>query len=538
MSCHRVNGIDRCFVSKAASLALFWSFAVSMAIGLPSVILDKQFLIYSYSDPYSLIMYTIIEIPACFYPLAGFLADNLFGRYRVITQSLYCLSLGLVVSATLLWLIYMLNKYSSLNELVLAFRILMTLIIVLIAAGVVGFHANVIQFATDQLHDSPSDHHCLFVHWFVWVWSLGSFIFRVAVEMSWAKWVSIIFILVLALLLVGSLALDRCRKGWFLVDPPRINPYKLVYRVTRFAWRHKVPVHRSAFTYCEDEIPCGLDLGKYKYGGPFTTEQVEDVKAFYGILRVLLALGPVFFLDISADDILYQFSAHVSTTNTYSEFFIRDGWISSLLSVAVLPVYICLVRPFVFNYIPGMLKRIGLGVLLMLASCGCTLVMLTVAHVEQEEVFGCMFDQLGSNASVLLFPSQYAPYAQRCLASLFTVLLYPALYEFICSQSPHAMKGLLLGLCFAIKGLFEFVGLVTVLLFTIFAKKQVLPSCGMEYYILNVAVGVVALVVYSCIARRYKYRVRDEPCHVHRFVEEYYSKLQKEKFYDYSSSMD
>ena len=61
-----------------------------------------------------------------------------------------------------------------------------------------------------------------------------------------------------------------------------------MYRVTKFAYQHKVPVHRSAFTYCEDELPSGLDLGKSKYGGPFTTEEVEDVKAFYGILKVLL----------------------------------------------------------------------------------------------------------------------------------------------------------------------------------------------------------------------------------------------------------
>ena len=48
----------------------------------------------------------------------------------------------------------------------------------------------------------------------------------------------------------------------------------LVYRVTKFARRHQIPVHRSVFTYCEDEVPMGLDLGKEKYGGPFTTEQL------------------------------------------------------------------------------------------------------------------------------------------------------------------------------------------------------------------------------------------------------------------------
>ena len=70
--------------------------------------------------------------------------------------------------------------------------------------------------------------------------------------------------------------------------------------MTKFARQHKVPIHRSAFTYCEDDILTGLDLGKNKYGGPFTTEQVDNVKAFYGILKIVFYLGITFFLDIAS----------------------------------------------------------------------------------------------------------------------------------------------------------------------------------------------------------------------------------------------
>ena len=55
----------------------------------------------------------------------------------------------------------------------------------------------------------------------------------------------------------------------------------------------------------------GLDLGKKKYGGPFTTEQVEDVKAFYGILKVLFSFGVVFFLSFAADSTLQYFDISV-----------------------------------------------------------------------------------------------------------------------------------------------------------------------------------------------------------------------------------
>ena len=55
------------------------------------------------------------------------------------------------------------------------------------------------------------------------------------------------------------------------------NPYKLVYGVIQFAIKHKHPIKRRAFTYCNDERPSRIDYGKQSYGGPFTTEQVEDV---------------------------------------------------------------------------------------------------------------------------------------------------------------------------------------------------------------------------------------------------------------------
>ena len=47
---------------------------------------------------------------------------------------------------------------------------------------------------------------------------------------------------------------------------------------------------RSAFTFCEEIIPSCIDFGKSKYGGPFTTEQVEDVKTFFKIVRIALII--------------------------------------------------------------------------------------------------------------------------------------------------------------------------------------------------------------------------------------------------------
>ena len=73
---------------------------------------------------------------------------------------------------------------------------------------------NALQFGMDQLHDSPTEASILFIHWYVWLYYAGS-------------------------LFVGfidfiAVCIQR-KKLWFLLEPAGINPYKLVYRVVKFA---------------------------------------------------------------------------------------------------------------------------------------------------------------------------------------------------------------------------------------------------------------------------------------------------------------
>ena len=71
------------------------------------------------------------------------------------------------------------------------------------------------------------------------------------------------------------------------IDQTGDHPLKLIYNVLKYAWKHKCPENRSAFTYWEEDIPQCIDLGKSKYGVPFTTEEVEDTKTFFSILYSL-----------------------------------------------------------------------------------------------------------------------------------------------------------------------------------------------------------------------------------------------------------
>ncbi len=112
--------------------------------------------------------------------------------------------------------------------------------------------------------------------------------------------------------------------------------------------------------------------------------------------------------------------------------------------------------------------------------------------------------------------------AQHTLSALFKMLVYISVWEFICCQSPHSMKGLIFGVFYAIQGLFRFIAAALIGLFDYFWHIPNL-NCGTGFLLVNVAIGLTAFLVYVCVSKRYKYRMRDEPSHVRRYAEEYYS---------------
>ena len=313
-----------------------------------------------------------------------------------------------------------------------------------------------------------------------------------------------------------------------------------------------MPVRRSAFTYCEDDIPSGLNLAKHKYGGPFSTEQVEDVKAFYGISKVLFALGLVLFLTFATDGTLYQFTKHgtefdvvdgkTANRELYNQqpvkmLLINSGLLTHLVSVLAIPLHLFLIRPFFYSHIPGMLKRMALGAVMSVLALTCTLAVGVWAHARHSNV-GCMFDSTSTRVilnitgagDLLNTSSNTGPFYDtsiiaipRILQSLSDMLICIALYEFICSQSPHSMKGLLIGLSFTVKGLFQFLAAAVTLQFAL-SYSSTHISCGVSYYVMNIGVGVVAMFIFSLVARRYRNRERDELANIHMYAEEYYSK--------------
>ena len=136
-------------------------------------------------------------------------------------------------------------------------------------------------------------------------------------------------------------------------EPVVQNPYMLVYKVIKYALQNKHPQRRSAFTYCEDKLLSRIDFGKSKYGGPFTTEQVEDVKTFLRVLAVTTFCSLVpseAFIVYKHSDKLMQLISHHS--NTTSECFVAAiaSDLQFLCRIILIPVHEFIIYPLLYRY--------------------------------------------------------------------------------------------------------------------------------------------------------------------------------------------
>ena len=94
------------------------------------------------------------------------------------------------------------------------------------------------------------------------------------------------------------------------------------------------------------------------------------------------------------------------------------------------------------------------------------------------------------------------------------------------------MKGLIIGVFFAIRGLFHFLNSIIIIPFSLvhpWASKEMLEhppvtNCGFVYLLFTCVVGLIGLILFSVAAKKYKYRQRDEGLFSQQVVEDIYDR--------------
>ena len=544
-----------CLPSKAANIlvclavvvgvmhAIFTCLFVLVAI----CVVGGKFIDVSYAIIFS---YLAMMIAVFLYPLSGFVADVILGRYRVMVISMCSIvvSFLFIVSSVVL---IMLNldsfPFSWPNTEFTLLIIFAASFYLTFGVGVVAYHANFIQFGLDQLMEAPSEYLSLLIHWMIWADNFGfAVIIPLAATTVCRNRTTVAAItcgvpLLCLVMLSIFLVFICCKHYWFYAEPEQRNPYKMVIKVLNFAIKHNYPLQRSAFTYCDDERPSRLDFAKERFGGPFSTEQVEDVKTFLRIFIILLAVGSVFVLEVSSSSFgLPLISVHISFKPKYfcdaNWIIIESGTLRYIISAVVLPIYMCIV--FKINQIPSILTRLGIGIFIYLIGTLSILLTDVLGHASNSNTTAqCMLDITFDNySSTLQIPRLRMHWATLIFPNIFLgigpLLVFISTLEFISAQSPHSMKGLIVGLCFTINRLFQLFGSIALLPFsskTIWQSKHMkehppVTNCVFGYLSFVFVFALIGFILFLVAAKRYKFRERDDRPYDQRFVVSIYDK--------------
>ena len=551
-----------CLPSKAATILLLWTaiFSYAEALILAAATIDSLSAPHSYKTyevRTGLIAYASLAVIMITYPLWGYVADFCCGRFKVVMTCICLLTVVFVLlCSTALLLIGKdiggADKLGSIFKSDIVISILGITCFIIFLVGISGYKANFIQLGLDQLHEAQSEYLGLFAHYAILVSSIGVLASTVVVDTSLfytknIKLKDIVIDTVLFTLATGALVLlliTCCKRRWFYVELPQKNPYKTVYKVLQFARRYKYPLQRSAFTYCDDYLPSRIDFAKERYGGPFSTEEVENVKTLFRIIAILISLGPVFALQVPASRYIFPlFSYHthlLKGPNTHWIRLVENGLLMSLAENILLLFYIWYTFSYLRKRIPKMLVRLMAGIIFSLLGVISMLITDAVGHsvvsknISTNATVQCIFQVTTFNYTIDHQPLNmhwYVLIPPSVFLGIGPLVVIATTIEFISAQSPHSMKSLLIGVFFAIQGFSKLIGYLLTLPFSAsnYWKDKSGISCGSVYLLIISIVGLVGLISFSVAAMRYKYRKRDDENFRQRDVEEVYTRYLSQR---------
>ena len=500
----RVKYQWRYFKKKGVAIVLFWSFTVFLVFNY-LINLNVEFPMNQHKRKYW--YFTGMSGATMFFPMVGWIADVHVGRYT-------CIKFSMVImwfSAILLFLAYALEPIYSCPALIIVFT-------VTLAIGVGGFQINGIQFCVDQLLDSSSTEIISYITWYVWSYFSSYLLIQYTQVFQHSKIVSDLWIPVLLTLAVSS---DFLFNYLLVKEPVTQNPLKLIFNVLRYAVKNKYPRQRSVFTYWNDGYT-RIDLAKTKYGGPFTTSQVEDVKMFFRIL-VLMIPGCIFIGTSLSADRIYMFIASQFHNESHSSHQLDQHyfWKLSVINfgyifiVLFVPLYeLCLFPLLKFLPTFKIKTRLAIGTLLILINIfSLTILELTVQVNTNKSNVNRTKNCLLSHTDVDKYDiSEPIFYYWLIILSLIQVIgeyvVITGSIELICAQFPYSMKGLIFGNSYAGLGFTQL--LVHFSTYYIFIKISVMGCIFwflLTYSVLALLATVLGFLAYMCW---YKDRERNE----------------------------
>ena len=493
----------QCISSKSVILLILWDSLMLFHINLLRYIgviiyLNRHIELHRSQYIINGIGYCLIYLS---FPLFGLLADIKTGRYKTIITSVQFSFLSWIIGG--LGIIGM--TYFPVNDTL--FLIVLGISFLLELIGICCFFSNIVQFSLDQAIGASADELSAIIYWHTVCLPLSYIIVEIGRYMI--EQFLLVFYVLSGMTISLVLITNYLFKFWLDTTPHIVNPVKVIGQVLKYARKNKYPRNRSALTYWEEDYPSRLDLGKQKYGGPFSEEQVEDVKTVLRLIPLLISI--VGFSDAIelAENI---FPLQNKTSQFVLIYFVNNDSLIFLVALVLILLYQFLLYPCFYKFVPSMLKRIGLGLTIALLTTLYYVIMLAC-----KDSF---------NLNITSYKAVIIP---RIMSGIVYACIVPTSLEFTIAQCPHEMRGFLVGLWYAAFGLGYLVSFSGKYLFS--CQRETLCQ-RFYFYVFKSVIILLILIIFLILSKSYKFRVRENEINIHRIAEEHHERyLEQEAQY-------
>ena len=158
----------------------------------------------------------------------------------------------------------------------------------------------------------------------------------------------------------------------------------------------------------------------------------------------------------------------------------------------VIPVYRVILYPLIGKYVPSMLRICGLGIFLWLLGTVVKLSIDSIGHFYSN-ASQCIFDNNVATGTIPVL--LHWVLLIEAVQGVDIVMSGCSIIEFMMAQTPNHMRGIMMGLYFALHGI---AGLGSYFLNTVFHQFQTAtraPSCVFYYYLVLSLLMLLTLIL-------------------------------------------
>ena len=520
--------------------------------------------ISSFALPDDALHYNLLQgLVYLLYPVFGWIAEVCFSNFKMIKCSFVILLMSSVTIVTLS-IVYMVihPSYQTATYMYISGDVIAATFLLITTAGLGMFESNAIQFGMDQMLEASSEQLSSFIHLYFWCAHIGPlvlFYFAMGISLYYENCkfqmdhvdelsTTILNFLVLIIssietvIFIFAVVYIYRSKQSHQNDKKSRNPMKIICEVLKYSWKHKIPEQRSALTYWENDMPSRIDLGKDKYGGPFTYEEVEDVKSFFRLLLLILSL---FGFQLSGDGYsLTQYIMNRAGCPSIIPYWLlisNPQHIPLVTVILGIPVFQCIKKHF-SRFIPNMLTRLWIGLFISMVNetlQSTFIIMIKDQDFKCPEIHNeglketlstaCFYavSYVMKNNSCEHFCSDppindailYILIVPLLLYGISYLLVFMTVLEFICAQSPNTLKGLLIGIWYSTSSV------KYMIIDVLDTHPLFLESNPWSIYHGIKGFGIfLSILFFSIIYKSYQYRERNEIVNEQAIIEEQYER--------------